>query len=138
MLNRLDDAWPAEMAAKQFRDADNMTDQMGALLALRDRDGQERDDCLTDFASRWQNEALVMDKFFMLIGGSQLEGTLQRVEAALQHPAFSIKNPNKVRSLLGPSAPTCTTSTPPTAAATASWRTASWSWILSIRRPPAA
>ncbi|VEB41241.1 Aminopeptidase N [Chromobacterium violaceum] len=101
MLNRLDDAWPAEMAAKQFRDADNMTDQMGALLALRDRDGQERDDCLTDFASRWQNEALVMDKFFMLIGGSQLEGTLQRVEAALQHPAFSIKNPNKVRSLLG-------------------------------------
>ncbi|NHQ81303.1 aminopeptidase N [Chromobacterium vaccinii] len=101
MLNRLDDAWPAEMAAKQFRDADNMTDQMGALLALRDRDGQERDDCFTDFASRWQNEALVMDKFFTLIGGSQLAGTLQRVEAALHHPAFSIRNPNKVRSLLG-------------------------------------
>ncbi|MEO4027221.1 aminopeptidase N [Chromobacterium vaccinii] len=101
MLNRLDDAWPAEIAAKQFRDADNMTDQMGALLALRDRDGQERDDCFTDFASRWQNEALVMDKFFTLIGGSQLDGTLQRVEAALHHPAFSIRNPNKVRSLLG-------------------------------------
>ncbi|MEJ8675187.1 aminopeptidase N [Chromobacterium amazonense] len=101
MLNRLDDAWPAETAAKQCREADNMTDQMGALLALRDRDGQERDECFTAFASRWQNEALVMDKFFMLIGGSQLAGTLQHVEAALLHPAFSIKNPNKVRSLLG-------------------------------------
>ncbi|KIA82140.1 aminopeptidase N [Chromobacterium piscinae] len=101
MLNRLDDAWPAETAAKQCREADNMTDQMGALLALRDRDGQERDECFTAFASRWQSEALVMDKFFMLIGGSQLAGTLQHVEAALLHPAFSIKNPNKVRSLLG-------------------------------------
>lgn len=101
MLNRLDDAWPAETAAKQCLDADNMTDQMGALLALRDRDGEERDECLTAFASRWQNEALVMDKFFMLIGGSQVEGTLEHVTAALQHPAFTLKNPNKVRALLG-------------------------------------
>ncbi|OHX14118.1 aminopeptidase N [Chromobacterium sphagni] len=101
MLNRLDDAWPAEMAAKQCLEADNMTDQMGALLALRDRDGEERDECFTAFASRWQNDALVLDKFFGLIGGSQLPGTLQHVQAALQHPAFSMKNPNKVRSLLG-------------------------------------
>ncbi|POZ62751.1 aminopeptidase N [Chromobacterium alticapitis] len=101
MLNRLDDAWPAETAAKQCLEADNMTDQMGALLALRDRDGEERDECFTAFASRWQDEALVMDKFFMLIGGSQLEGTLEHVKAALQHPAFTMKNPNKVRSLLG-------------------------------------
>ncbi|WP_434629772.1 aminopeptidase N [Chromobacterium sp. CV08] len=101
MLNRLDDAWPAEAAAKQCLEADNMTDQMGALLALRDRDGQERDACFTAFGSRWQQEALVMDKFFTLIGSSQLEGTLQHVEAALHHPAFSIKNPNKVRALLG-------------------------------------
>ncbi|KUM02634.1 aminopeptidase N [Chromobacterium subtsugae] len=101
MLNRLDDAWPAEMAAKQCLDADNMTDQMGALLALRDRDGEERDACFTAFAARWNDDALVMDKFFSLIGGSQLQGTLQHVEAALAHPAFSMKNPNKVRSLLG-------------------------------------
>ncbi|AUH52261.1 aminopeptidase N [Chromobacterium sp. ATCC 53434] len=101
MLNRLDDAWPAEVAGKQCLDADNMTDQMGALLALRDRDGQERDACFTAFGSRWQQEALVMDKFFTLIGSSQLEGTLQHVQAALHHPAFSIRNPNKVRALLG-------------------------------------
>ncbi|RBH47702.1 aminopeptidase N, partial [Pseudomonas sp. MWU13-2860] len=83
MLNRLDDAWPAEMAAKQCLDADNLTDQMGALLALRDRDGEERDACFTAFAARWNDDALVMDTFFSLIGGSQLQGTLHPVEAAL-------------------------------------------------------
>ncbi|WP_445990010.1 aminopeptidase N [Chromobacterium haemolyticum] len=101
MLNRLDDAWPAEAAAKQCREADNMTDQMGAMLALRDRDGAERDDCFTAFASRWQGDALVMDKFFMLVASSQLPGTLEHVQAAMQHPAFTLKNPNKARALIG-------------------------------------
>ena len=101
MLNRLDDAWPAEAAAKQCLGADNMTDQMGALMALRDRDGAERDECFTAFAARWQQDALVMDKFFMLVASSQLPGTLEHVQAAMQHPAFTLKNPNKARALIG-------------------------------------
>ncbi|WP_227106997.1 aminopeptidase N [Chromobacterium rhizoryzae] len=101
MLNRLDDAWPAEAASKQCQEADNMTDQMGAMLALRDRDGAERDDCFTAFAARWQGDALVMDKFFMLVASSQLPGTLEHVQAAMQHPAFTLKNPNKARALIG-------------------------------------
>nr|WP_199065374.1 aminopeptidase N [Chromobacterium sp. ASV5] len=101
MLNRLDDAWPAEAAAKQCLETDNMTDQMGAMLALRDRDGEERDECYTAFASRWQGDALVMDKFFSLVAGSQLEGTLEHVRHAMSHPAFSLKNPNKARALIG-------------------------------------
>lgn len=101
MLNRLDDAWPAEAASKQCQEADNMTDQMGAMLALRDRDGAERDDCFTAFAARWQGDALVMDKFFMLVASSQLPGTLEHVQSAMQHPAFTLKNPNKARALIG-------------------------------------
>lgn len=101
MLNRLPDAWPAEAAEQQFQSADNMTDQMGALLALRDREGEERENCLLAFASRWQDNALVMDKFFALIASSQLPGTLEHVRAAMSHPAFTLKNPNKARSLLG-------------------------------------
>ena len=78
-----------------------MTDQMGALMALRDRDGAERDECFTAFAARWQQDALVMDKFFMLVASSQLPGTLEHVQAAMQHPAFTLKNPNKARALIG-------------------------------------
>ena len=45
MLTRLSDAWPLEAAEKQCLEADNMTDQMGAMLALRDRDVAERENC---------------------------------------------------------------------------------------------
>lgn len=101
MLTRLSVAWPAEAARKQALEADNMSDQMGAMLALRDHDGEERDECYTDFAARWQHDALVMDKFFMLVASSQLEGTLDHVKAAMEHPAFTLKNPNKARALIG-------------------------------------
>lgn len=100
MLTRLNVAWPAEAARKQALEADNMSDQMGAMLALRDHDGEERDECYTAFAARWQRDALVMDKFFMLVASSQLEGTLSHVRAAMEHPAFSLKNPNKARALI--------------------------------------
>ena len=101
MLNRLPDAWPAEAAERQCLEADNMTDQMGAMLALRDRDGEARDNCYISFAERWQDNALVMDKFFSLVASSQLDCTLDHVRSAMQHPAFTLKNPNKARSLLG-------------------------------------
>jgi len=101
MLTRLSDAWPLEAAEKQCLEADNMTDQMGAMLALRDRDVAERENCYLSFASRWQGDALVMDKFFSLVASSQLPGVLEHVKAAMQHPAFNLKNPNKARALLG-------------------------------------
>ncbi|WP_024301732.1 aminopeptidase N [Pseudogulbenkiania sp. MAI-1] len=101
MLCRLDDVWPAESAEAQCLQADNMTDQMGALSALRDRAGAERDQCFAEFARRWVDDALVMDKYFMLVASCQLPDTLQRVREAMEHPAFSLKNPNKARALLG-------------------------------------
>lgn len=101
MLCRLDDPWSRETAAAQFNDADNMTDQMGALMALRDLDCAQRHDCLDRFADRWQGDALVMDKYFSLLASSRVASTLDQVTAALTHPAFSLKNPNKARSLIG-------------------------------------
>ncbi|GHD71945.1 aminopeptidase N [Vogesella fluminis] len=101
MLTRLSDAWPEEAAGQQCMNADNMTDQMGALLALRDRDGDVRTDCYLAFAERWQDNALVMDKYFSLLASSQLPCTLDHVKAAMTHPAFTLKNPNKARALLG-------------------------------------
>jgi len=101
MLCRLADVWPLETARDQCMKADNMTDQLGALLALRDHDGEERTDCLDAFSERWERDALVMDKYFSLLASSQIPCTLDHVNSALSHPAFSLKNPNKARALLG-------------------------------------
>lgn len=101
MLCQLDEPWPYEAATEQFLQADNMTDQIGALLALRDHDSQARTDCLIAFEQRWSSEALVLDKYFSLLASSHIVCTLDHVNTALTHPAFSLKNPNKVHALMG-------------------------------------
>jgi aminopeptidase N len=71
------------------------------LLALRDRDSDERTECLEGFSEHWQRDPLVMDKYFALLASSQIPCTLDHVREALNHPAFSLKNPNKARALIG-------------------------------------
>nr|WP_314900709.1 aminopeptidase N [uncultured Deefgea sp.] len=97
-LAELDEAMIAQLLAKQYQRADNMTDRLAALKALVNRDGGEAQ--LADFAAQWQSDALVMDKWFALQATSRRPGALSRVQQLLEHPAFSIKNPNKVRSLI--------------------------------------
>ncbi|WP_373974886.1 aminopeptidase N [Chitinibacter sp. SCUT-21] len=97
-LAELDEAMIGSLLADQYRKADNMTDRLAALRALVNRDGGEAQ--LADFASQWKDDALVMDKWFMLQATSRRKGVLNRVQSLLAHPAFSIKNPNKVRSLI--------------------------------------
>ena len=90
-----------QLAYRQFREADNMTDVMGALTALADRDCEEREHALKEFEERWINNSLVMDKWFRLQGASSLPGTLARVESLMSHPAFDAMNPNRIRALIG-------------------------------------
>jgi aminopeptidase N len=85
----------------QFETADNMTDVMGALSCLVNRDTPEREKALTAFEAKWREDPLVMDKWFAVQAGSHLPGALSRVQGLMSHPAFSIRNPNKVRSLIG-------------------------------------
>jgi len=86
--------------ADQYRAADNMTDRMAALRLLADLDGAERQEALDDFYARFQNDALVLDKWLTLQALSTLPGTLARITALLAHPAFSLKKPNKARALI--------------------------------------
>ncbi|MDF7676878.1 aminopeptidase N [Neisseriaceae bacterium ESL0693] len=86
---------------QQARQAGNMTHEWGLLSAVNHLPGEGRNQMLAAFADRHGNDALVMDKYFMLIGSSQREDTLAQVRTALNHPAFSLENPNKVRALLG-------------------------------------
>jgi aminopeptidase N len=92
-----------QLAMDQFQQAlnDNMTDTMGGLNALCQVPGKFRDKALADFYQTWQANALVVDKWFSLQAMAKLPGTLAQVRTLMQHPAFDIKNPNKVYALIG-------------------------------------
>ncbi|MBS1156360.1 MAG: aminopeptidase [Proteobacteria bacterium] len=98
-LSELDEAMISEILAKQYAHADNMTDRLAALKALVNREGGEAQ--LAQFAAQWRDDALVMDKWFNLQALSRRPGALSRVQQLIEHPAFSIKNPNKVIALIG-------------------------------------
>jgi len=88
-------------AQSHFDSAGNMTDSMAALRILANLDRPERDKALETFYDRWKDEQLVLDKWFAIQAQSTASDTLDRVERLRGHPAFSIKNPNRVRALIG-------------------------------------
>jgi len=89
------------LAYEQFCQSTIMTDQFAALNILTHYDCRQRSQALQAFEQRWQHDANVMNKWFTLQAKSTLPATLQQVELLMQHPAFDIRNPNKVRSLIG-------------------------------------
>lgn len=99
-LNELDSPAHRATARRQFDRADNMTDQFAALTVLANTSGGEGSAALAEFYARWQDEALVVDKWLAVQAGSRLPGTLAKVETLTAHPAFDLRNPNKVYALL--------------------------------------
>jgi aminopeptidase N len=95
-------ALAAELAARQYRAADNMTDRQSALAVLAGLDAPERDELLADFHARYAGNALVIDKWFSLQSGSLHPEVLAQVRALANHADFTIRNPNRVRSLYMP------------------------------------
>ncbi len=95
----------AQLGVGDNRTGGNMTNEIAALatlanLNLPERGLPERDTALADFYARWQNEALVIDKWFAVQATSRLPGTAAQVRALMQHPAFDLKNPNRVYALI--------------------------------------
>jgi len=88
------------LAAKHFAEADNMTDQIAALGILANVDGPERDEALAAFYEQWKDNHLVMDKWLAIQATSSRADTLDNIHKLLLHPAFTIRNPNKVRALI--------------------------------------
>ncbi|MES2369353.1 MAG: aminopeptidase N [Pseudomonadota bacterium] len=86
--------------AVQLKAGGNMTDEIAALATLANLDLPEREAALADFYTRWQTEALVIDKWFSVQATSRLHGTVTHVRALMQHPAFDLKNPNRIYALI--------------------------------------
>ncbi len=99
-LMELEDAEVRQLCVAQFDAADNMTDSMAALTALANAEGNERIPALQRFYERWKDEPLVLDKWFAVQSSSRLPDTLATVQKLMTHPAFTMKNPNRVRSVI--------------------------------------
>jgi aminopeptidase N len=90
-----------DLAFRQFSAADNMTDSIAALAVLADFDCADRARTLQLFYERWQDEPLVVDKWLRTQSMSRLPCTLAEVKRLTAHPAYSMRNPNKVYALVG-------------------------------------
>jgi len=90
-----------EAGEAQYQHSDNMTEVSAALGAVVNADRELGDTLLADFYEKWKHDPLVVDKWLILQATCTLPGTLERVKELTHHPAFSLKNPNKVRSLIG-------------------------------------
>ncbi len=100
-LMELDDKSIRAICMEQFHSSDNMTDVMAALHAFANTDCDERRDLLAVFYGKWRDDPLVLNKWFALQATSRLCGTLTEVKALTRHPAFTLRNPNRVRALIG-------------------------------------
>lgn len=93
--------WPGK-AYQRFKDATNMTDRLGALAALVGAHHDLAEVALERFHQLFKDEALVIDKWFALQATApEKEGRVfTRVKQLMAHPDFSLRNPNRARSLI--------------------------------------
>jgi aminopeptidase N len=89
------------LAKAQFDAGGNMTDGLAALSVLAAIDCPEREAALAAFHAKWRQDALVLDKWFAIQAMSPLPGTMQAVRTLFGHPDFDLRNPNRVRALVG-------------------------------------
>ena len=100
-LSELEDEDVRLLCMNQYRTRRNMTDVIAALVNIANNDCPEREEALASFYEMWKHDPLVMDKWLAIQATSRLPGTLDRVKTLTKHPAFAIRNPNKVRALIG-------------------------------------
>ena len=93
-------------AYQRFKDAGNLTDRLGAATALLEAHSPLVEQVIERFHHMAQGDALMLDKWFALQAsapepvGEGAGRVFARARALLQHPEFSLRNPNRVRSLL--------------------------------------
>jgi aminopeptidase N len=101
ILMSLEDASISQMCQEHYYEARSMSERLAALDLLENYAPELAQAPLADFYDRYNNQTLVMNKYFTLLASSRREGTLQRVIALQKDPAYDVKVPNLVRSLIG-------------------------------------
>jgi len=101
-LLTLDKSEYFELCLQQFESADNMTDQIGCLSPIAHFRNATREQIVSQFYTQWQGTALVVDKWFSAQAMSYAPDALAEIIALFEHEAYTLNNPNRARSLLGP------------------------------------
>ncbi|MDP2438080.1 MAG: aminopeptidase N C-terminal domain-containing protein, partial [archaeon] len=92
----------SELVRQQYHAATNMTDSLAALSSSVAASLPSRDELLDHFEKRWHSEALVLDKWFSLNAAIlPVASAIPRIQTLMEHPSFSLNNPNRVYSLIG-------------------------------------
>jgi aminopeptidase N len=94
------DAQAASRAMLQYRQANCMTDKLGALATLCSKRCAEREEALQLFHADAAGDALVLNKWFSIQASADMEGLLDHVIALKSHQDFILSNPNRARSLI--------------------------------------
>lgn len=101
-LNALAQTQYQAMAQDQFALQANMTDVGAALhILIAQEQSHIATPLLAEFYQTWQGDAQVVCQWFAMQAGANLSGRLAEVKTLLEHEAFDIRNPNKVRSVVG-------------------------------------
>ncbi len=90
-----------DLCVTRYKGANSMTDSFAALSCLADMQGPEREEALASFYTKWKDDPLVLNKWFTVQATCGLEDVLDRVKALCDHPDFTLRNPNRARSLVG-------------------------------------
>ncbi|EIL98606.1 aminopeptidase N [Rhodanobacter thiooxydans] len=101
LLALLDPVGAGALAATQYRDAPGMTDRLAALSVLVRSGAAQAAAALRDYRERYAGNALALDKWFAVQAQLPGEPALDRVRQLERDDAFTLKNPNRVQSLLG-------------------------------------
>ncbi len=78
-----------------------MTDTIAAMNAANSAGLECREAQMSDYSDKWKHDGLVMDKWFMLQGSNPASNALEVIKQTMSHEAFSLKNPNRTRNLIG-------------------------------------
>ncbi|HET7359662.1 MAG TPA: DUF3458 domain-containing protein, partial [Rhodanobacteraceae bacterium] len=101
LLAHADPAAAQRHASTQYAEAGNMTARLGALRCLLRLDPAAADTALAHFRQRYAAQPLALDKWFAIQALVPGDAALSRVQALLDDPAFTLRNPNRARAVLG-------------------------------------
>ncbi|MBU0465666.1 MAG: aminopeptidase N C-terminal domain-containing protein, partial [Proteobacteria bacterium] len=99
-MGSLKEPGTTDMIFDHYESAENMTNELACFKILAGIDPDTKQKAVEKFYAKWEHDKLVLDKWFAVQAGSPLPDTLENVTALTRHLDFSIKNPNKVRSLI--------------------------------------
>jgi len=86
---------------QQFETSNNMTDQLAAFNILANHESEYRQQALDAFYEQWKTDNQVVEKWLAIQSAADLPNALTKVKELMKHPAFSMSNPNRIRSVIG-------------------------------------